>query len=835
MASKEIPIKIKVDGKEIELTSKQLTLFEKNAENLRKELESLGKRTEENSEQFDKLKGDLDELDNALKQVKESTKETADAAADAEQEYTSMGERVGKLEDKLATLRLENKQGTEEYKKTAKEIRRLRDVQEELDITTQKTLTTFSSIPGPIGFIAGGFESLRVGFKSAQIGLKNLGLGFKTLDKAILSTGIGAIVIVFGLLVAAVVKAFKSFKPLQDAVERFGVLFEVVGQVLDPIVELIGVALTEALNFLSKAIAFVTGNLDEFNQKLADKAAAEQAAKNIEKQKFDLETLGDTYTEVQKKIVEARLNAADKIKSINEDEVLSEQEKADRIKQINERLARDIQAAIDEDNKQKEQKAKEAADKARQIEEDYQSRLKSLRDENELAQIKNEEDRQKRQLEITKETQLKEINQLQVSERKKQELINETLKNYEIKVKEVNDKVNSDRIKADEDLAKQAQAIRLSLMDNEEERLKEEAKIRQEDALKAIDQSIASEEAKAKAKLAINEQYDNELAKIEEKRLKNERDSIYESIQVEQEIRQLGLQNRLNEIDLSTQSELAKIQARSLLFAEQAKIDNDKELTSLKQLLENKEISQTEYNERLKLLDQSYALSLKENSIKTEEELRVQRMANIDAIGQLAGAIGQAATAMGEETAAGKVLIKVQQGLALASTSVALAEAFRGLGKDMAKGFPANIIAVTSTLALIASAISQFKQLTGTDIKSGGSSSSSKSGNNLGRNYATGGIVTGPGSSTSDSIPINVSNGEAIMTAGAVSMFKPMLSMMNQMGGGTSFNKSVGVVLSDNPKVSNNIEPMIIKTYVVSNELTNESEKQARLKDLSTL
>lgn len=835
MAMKEIPIKIKVEGKEIELTSKQIDLFKKNAESLRKELESLGKRTEENAEQFDKLKGDLDELDNALNEVKQSTKENTEAVKESEQEYTSMGERVGKLEDKLATLRLENKQGTEEYKKTAKEIRRLRDVQEELDITTQKTLTTFSQIPGPIGFIAGGFESLRVGFKSAQIELKKLGLGFKTLDKAILSTGIGAIVIVFGLLVAAVVKAFKSFKPLQDAVERFGVLFEVVGQVLDPIVELIGVALTEALNFLSKAIAFVTGNLDEFNQKLADKAAAEQAAKNIEKQKFDLETLGDTYTEVQKKIVEARLNAADKIKAINEDEVLSEEEKAERILQINERLARDIQSAIDEDNKQKEQKAKESADKARQIEEDYQSRLKTLRDENELAQIKNEEDRQKRQLEITKDAQLKEIESLKVSEKKKQELVNETLKNYEIKIKEINDKVLFDRLKADNDLLKQAQSIRLSLMDNEEERLKEESKIRAQDALVAIKESDASEEAKKEARLAIVEKYKDEIKKINEKIVKNERDSLYATIESDREIRQIGLQNRLKEIDLSTQSELAKIQARSMVFAEQAKIDNEKELLDLQNLLSNKEIDQDEYFNRVLQLEQTYALNLKENSIKTEEELRAQRMANIDAIGQLAGAIGQAATAMGEESAAGKVLTKVQQGLALASTSVALAEAFRGLGKDMAKGFPANIIAVTSTLALIASAISQFKQLTGTDIKSGGSSSSSSSGNNLGRNYATGGIVTGPGSSTSDSIPINVSNGEAVMTAGAVSMFKPMLSMMNQMGGGTSFAKSVGVSLNDNPDVKTNIEPVIIKSYVVSNELTNEVEKQARLKDLSTL
>jgi len=64
--------------------------------------------------------------------------------------------------------------------------------------------------------------------------------------------------------------------------------------------------------------------------------------------------------------------------------------------------------------------------------------------------------------------------------------------------------------------------------------------------------------------------------------------------------------------------------------------------------------------------------------------------------------------------------------------------------------------------------------------------------------------------------------------------------MMNQMGGGTSFNSAItsGGASFDNPKVANtNIEqnPMVIKTYVVSSDMTSEQHKQARLKDLSTL
>jgi hypothetical protein len=56
------------------------------------------------------------------------------------------------------------------------------------------------------------------------------------------------------------------------------------------------------------------------------------------------------------------------------------------------------------------------------------------------------------------------------------------------------------------------------------------------------------------------------------------------------------------------------------------------------------------------------------------------------------------------------------------------------------------------------------------------------------------------------------------------------------MGGGTAFNRSAIMTSFDAPQVEKpSSEPTIIKTYVVSNELTNEAEKQARLKDLSTL
>lgn len=52
------------------------------------------------------------------------------------------------------------------------------------------------------------------------------------------------------------------------------------------------------------------------------------------------------------------------------------------------------------------------------------------------------------------------------------------------------------------------------------------------------------------------------------------------------------------------------------------------------------------------------------------------------------------------------------------------------------------------------------------------------------KGFSTGGYVQGAGTDTSDSIPARLSNGESVMTAKATSMFSPILSAFNQLGGG---------------------------------------------------
>jgi hypothetical protein len=102
------------------------------------------------------------------------------------------------------------------------------------------------------------------------------------------------------------------------------------------------------------------------------------------------------------------------------------------------------------------------------------------------------------------------------------------------------------------------------------------------------------------------------------------------------------------------------------------------------------------------------------------------------------------------------------------------------------------------------------------------------------RGYAEGGMIGGERHAQGGTM-IEAEAGEAIMTRGAVTLFGPLLSAINQMGGGTSFGSTM-VSTYDKPKSETNGEQTtIIKTYVVETDLTSAQQKQARLKDLSTL
>ena len=167
------------------------------------------------------------------------------------------------------------------------------------------------------------------------------------------------------------------------------------------------------------------------------------------------------------------------------------------------------------------------------------------------------------------------------------------------------------------------------------------------------------------------------------------------------------------------------------------------------EFLQRKLQMQSEYNE------QQRALANKEVEIAT---------AKADAIGQTIGALGDLAEEFAEQD---KSLAQLSKVLALAeiaiNTGVAIAE---GVKQAQAVPYPGNLVAIATTVATVLANVAAATKM----VKAA--------------KFAKGGKVEGEGTETSDSVPAMLSDGESVMTAKATRMFAPMLSVMNQLGGG---------------------------------------------------
>lgn len=158
-----------------------------------------------------------------------------------------------------------------------------------------------------------------------------------------------------------------------------------------------------------------------------------------------------------------------------------------------------------------------------------------------------------------------------------------------------------------------------------------------------------------------------------------------------------------------------------------------------------------------------------EEAIKQAQAVSLQQ--SLSSVEQLIGAFGGLAEATGASAELSGVLAIAQSAAAL---GIALAKAFTSEPNVWTA-----IAAAAAAVATITTVISTIQSL--------GDSASDE-----GRKYryAKGGLVTGPGTATSDSIPANLSNGESVMTARATSEWGDLLSAINVSSGGNAINVS---------------------------------------------
>lgn len=154
-------------------------------------------------------------------------------------------------------------------------------------------------------------------------------------------------------------------------------------------------------------------------------------------------------------------------------------------------------------------------------------------------------------------------------------------------------------------------------------------------------------------------------------------------------------------------------------------------------------------------------------------QLKTTRQA-LGAAAQVAGGFSAMFDALGGE---GERYAEFSKALAIFEVTLQQAQAIAGAVANAAKySIPWLLpVQIASSIAAVVAAIAQATQATD-------SAQTPK--------YASGGLVTGPGSGTSDSIPAMLSNGEAVMTAQAVNDWGAMLSAMNVASGGNAIQVS---------------------------------------------
>lgn len=166
-------------------------------------------------------------------------------------------------------------------------------------------------------------------------------------------------------------------------------------------------------------------------------------------------------------------------------------------------------------------------------------------------------------------------------------------------------------------------------------------------------------------------------------------------------------------------------------------------------------------NRRLEMLIRLHD-EMNKGAQKEAQSMQMSFQTTSDLAGALAG--------LAEEAGAGAPVVAV----------LGMAQAIASMGAALSKAFSTgniweSIAASITAIATITSVISQMKSLNSTASEEGAK-----------YHYARGGLVTGPGTGTSDSIPARLSNGEAVMTARAVVDWGPVLSMMNVSSGGNA-------------------------------------------------
>lgn len=636
----------------------------------------------------------------------------------------------------------------------------------------------FSAIPGPIG-------------KVSQ-GVKGLGTAFK----ALIANPVGAVIAAIALALTTLYKAFTSTK---EGAEKMEQVFAAVGAAVDVLrdrVLKVGGAIAKFFSgdfkgAFEDARDAVSGIGDEIVAEATKAAELKATLQEIEDQTREL---NKTRAEQNKLIAEAKLKINDENLSYD-----------DRLKALEE--VRTAEIAL-----------------AKQEEELARRRFEAIKAQNALSDSSKEA----LQEEADAYTALQAA-QL-ASFQKQKELFDQE--------KALRDKQKAER----EARAKAAQAIDdqirkaeneniLASIEDEEERARKAAEIQLKEQEIAISRLEASTSQKNKLREEAEEKYQLTLAaiedKAEEKRKKKEEDE--KKAQEERDKEELA--KAKEKADLL--KEIREATATS--EEEQRQLEIEKIQEYYDQLIADAEalnIDTTALTEAKNNAVNAKNDEFREGDIQKErdyerQKLEVKAQAVTDGLNIIADLVN---TFAGENEKAQKRAFNVQKGVNIATATIdtylaatkALSMATANPATILFPGYPALQagLIIAAGLANVAKIASQKFEPAG----GGGGGGEGGGGGPTPSKFANGGLVSGAGTSRSDSISAQLSKGEFVMNSAATASFLPMLKAMNGSGIG---NQNAGSMQS--------MEQPVFKTYVVASDVSSQQEADKRISDLARL
>ena len=748
------------------------------------------------------------------------------------------GEVVEKTAKSFKDLQASQASLSAELQKTDLGSKKFKELQSELKATngavndaknkTTPLLERLGEMPGIVGTAA----------KSVS------GLG--TSMKALIANPIGAVI---AAISAVFIGLYKAINSTEEGAFKFKEVLAALSGVLDPVIKLAGQlgsilvdgilvgvkAVQEALKFLGFETIEKASKDAQNLAKSINQVEEAEGDLNVEraKQNKALAEAREIISDTNKSLKE-RQSALAKVKKSEEDLAAKETALANRkLKNIREEIrlkgqstelldaeeqalislanTEQNQAAIRRKNlkaeqalvKEDEAKKKEAVEKYKTLEKE---RADARKASNELIKgytlngIKDEQEKALLGVKYAKDAQYQQINDLKVSlveKNKLKKLADEEAGRQE---KEIREKYAKEAADFEEQQT-------LKLIKSDDERAKKTLELANQKEIERINALKVSEEKRTELLLNQQQIFQAEL------------DKLNLSADEKERLRKLKEIDTLIEIEALKE---AKTEEQRLLQNENLKkflkSKMDLELSALNLTTDERALIEAKYAKQIEAIDKGITDTKVSNSEK-------QTQAEIARLGAAADTLGSLSELLGKDTEAGKA----------AAVAQATINTYKGI---------TEIIAAKSVLPEPAGSIAKGIQIAAV-LATGLKSVSTIKGVNTQvppTKAAQGGLITGVGSGTLDNIPVMVSNGESVINANSTRMFSPLLSAINEMGGGKRF--AVGGVTgidtqtSSALSLSSSIGGLLdkpIKTYVVSSEVSSTQALDRQIKNRSTI